>query len=95
MTKLEFTKKVLEMKHPILEEGTYYEGDLLSCYLLIHDADNWKNKFETETVRLSGREYRQGKLDAYYKREKQLKTKYERWLHDVCGDYCTSKLKTA
>ena len=94
MTKRKFTEKVLTMERPILEEGSC-DGDLLSCYLFIYDENDYLNKMETEAVRLTRREYLNGPLDGYYKREKKLKLKYEKWLFDICGNHYTSKLKIA
>ncbi len=95
MTKHKFTKKVLTMEHPLMEEGSSPGSarDLLDCYIIVSDRENFVNKFCTESVQLLRREYQAGKSERYLDREKKLKLKYEKWLFDICGNHCTSKLK--
>ena len=73
MTKRKFWEKVRNMENPIIEEKINDFYPFLNCYLFIYDDNG--NKFETEMVRLSRKEYNNGHLEDYYKREKRFKLK--------------------
>ena len=95
MTKKKFIEKVLTMTEPVLTDGSDPCWGLLNCYFHIRCTENLRNKLQLPGVRLSQGDLDQNghdAIDAYYKRERCLALKYERWMHEVCGNYCTSRL---
>lgn len=79
------------MKHPVMSSCRYSERDLPVLCFVIRDKENIRNKFCTQAVIMSQFEYLAGHADKYFKREKRLQQKIEKWLYDACGNYCTVK----
>ncbi len=95
-SKKEFRNYVLKMMHPVLEStdcGNWYDN--LSTTCIIHDKNNVGMRFilPTVTLKRGTGDITQDDIDSYYTRERKSFIKYERWLHEFCGNYCTSKLK--
>jgi hypothetical protein len=97
MKKSEFREVVLQMGHPVLKEINLKTALLSSCLCLedqekLYVSPSGKNYVEFETLKLTEREYLAGNLASYYHRERKMKQKYERWLYEYCGNYCTSAI---
>jgi hypothetical protein len=90
-TKKEFTKKVLAMQHPIMKSTSDLSRELLDMSLVVYDRENTRNRFQTPGVKLLQKEYSSRDIDHYHERERKLRIKYENWLYQVCGNYCTVK----
>lgn len=95
MTKKDFIKQMSEIDHPIIKSSGYVSpgGSLVSSTLFIVDATNRKVKFEIHTLKITKKESLCGDRHKFYKRVKMAKIKYERWMHNIFGNYCTSELK--
>lgn len=94
MTKKEFIKKVIEMERPEMSFKSDSGWDLLSTVCIVRDAKNKTNSFVAFACRLSSREYHAKNLNDFYKRDKANRLKFENWLYDACGNYCTVKNST-
>jgi len=92
ISKKEFINKILTMEYPILEEHAS-DTTLISCYLTVKCSINFSNYLILSAVRLTNAEYLANSLGNYYKREIKMKQKYEKWLYDVCGNYCVTRIK--
>jgi hypothetical protein len=88
MTKKQFITRISSMEHPVME---FFICDSLlmnlCCY--VRDKENKRNKFQAAYVRMTKKEYKRGDIEAYNKREIKMRRTKEKWLHDVCGGYCT------
>lgn len=82
--KSEFIGRVRAMENPKIIEVQFCH-DLLNLCFCIWDSNNVGNKFQTQGVVLTGLEYRTGKLDKYYERERKLKIKVCLWFLEATG----------
>ncbi len=93
MTKKDFTKRLLNMGHPVMSECDFgCLSDLVSSTIVVNDKENTREKFEVHTTKLPRSEYLRGEINEFERRARSALIKYERWMHDVCGNYCTSEL---
>ncbi len=93
MTKKDFTKRLLDMGHPVMSECDFGSlSDLVSSTIMVNDKENIRRKFEVYTTRLTRSEYLRSEVHKFERRARSALIKYERWMYDVCGNYCTSEL---
>ena len=94
MTKKDFIKKIIDIEHPIMIFGSDHKMELLNSWCIVRDEKDRSKSFNAYFCRLSHREYFNGKVNTYIKREDAMRKKFEKWLYDVCGNYCTVKNST-
>lgn len=88
-TKKQFKEYIIEMETPVMTEHDFGNWwSYTSLTIMVTDKNNYQLKFYLPTIRYK----ENSSLDEYEKREKKLKIKYEKWMHEYCGNYCESKL---
>ncbi len=86
--KEEFIKFVNQMEEPILYIGNDdLPGEVLNKFFLIKDNKDRNKVANLPGCRLKTGYLAQDDLDKYYRKEKTLTDKYERWFYEVRGEH--------
>ena len=93
MNKYQFNLLTNDLENPTLTQSSV-KSDLLNCHFII--SGKHINGL-TAIILLPGakqlkREQRENSTKWYYRRVRKYQLKYERWLHDLFGNYCRSEL---
>ena len=92
-TKKRFIKLIIDMEYPVLYYGSSDDYLQLNMFFLIRDDNDRNKRFNLPGCLISSGNVTEQNLQKYYNREKKLLIKYEKWMYEVCGNYCYSLIR--
>ena len=84
-TKKQFLTLCVNLDSPTLVIGSF-GSDLLNTFWIVKDEKGTGNSYELEGCQLSGKEYRAGELNNYWKRRSIKYKKYIKWMEEKFGE---------